>query len=69
MANRQLDNFYDEIYADSYRAFGANQILPDMKLLISQFEVAMLHGGRAVHKRTLALLKVIGAYVVERILP
>ena len=69
MANRQLDNIYDEIYADSYRAFWANQILPDMKLLISQFEVAMLHGGRAVHKRTLALLKVIGAYVVERILP
>ena len=56
MANRQLDNFDDEIYVDSYRAFGANQMLPDMKLLISQFKVAMLHGGRAVHKRTLALL-------------
>ena len=68
MANRQLDNFDDEIYVDAYRAFWANQMLPDMKLLVSQLKVAMLHGGRAVHKRTLALLKIIGAYVVERIL-
>jgi hypothetical protein len=35
MANWQLDNFDDEINADTCCTFGANQMLPDMKLLIS----------------------------------
>ena len=35
MANWQLNNFDDEINTNACSAFGANQMLSDMKLLIS----------------------------------
>ncbi len=71
MANWQLNNFDYEIYVDRNCAFGANQMLPDMKLLISKLKVAMLHGSRscdAVPVRTPAWLKFVRANVVQRIL-
>ena len=32
MANWQFNNFDDEIYVDAASAFGADQMLPNMKL-------------------------------------